>query len=103
MTKECNIKYSKRYILNDYSEIHFCPQCEYHLTDMVDGSYAIYCPRCGQRVQIHRTALCVKDCEFVRNDIKTGNYYCTCNQEERILDLDIEGSPRMIKNCARDI
>lgn len=102
MTKEYNTKYSKTYRLHDYSRLHFCPNCEHHLTDMVDGSPIIYCPKCGQRVQIYRPPLCIKNCEYMERDIKTDECYCTYFKKKPLLKLDIDGSAIMLTDCLHD-
>lgn len=44
-----NIKYSKRFKLRNGERVDFCPECDYHITDTVNNSDSVYCPKCGQR------------------------------------------------------
>lgn len=46
-----NIKYSKRFKLRNGERIDFCPECDYHITDTVNNSDSVYCPKCGQQIQ----------------------------------------------------
>lgn len=46
-----NIKYSKRFKLRNGERVDFCPECEYHITDTVNNSDSVYCPKCGQQIQ----------------------------------------------------
>lgn len=47
-----NIKYSKRFKLRNGERIDFCPECDYHITDTVNNSDSVYCPKCGQQIQL---------------------------------------------------
>lgn len=53
-----NIKYSKRFKLRNGERVDFCPECEYHITDTVNNSDSVYCPKCGQQIQLFKPALC---------------------------------------------
>ena len=44
-----NIKYSKRFKLRNGERVDFCPECDYHITDTVNNSDSVYCPKCGQQ------------------------------------------------------
>lgn len=52
-----NIKYSKRFKLRNGERVDFCPECEYHITDTVNNSDSVYCPKCGQQIQLFKPAL----------------------------------------------
>lgn len=68
-----NIKYSKRFKLRNGERVDFCPECEYHITDTVNNSDSVYCPKCGQQIQLFKPALCSEDCEFlIRQNILLG-------------------------------
>lgn len=43
-----NIKYSKRFKLRNGERVDFCPECDYHITDTVNSSDSVYCPKCSQ-------------------------------------------------------
>lgn len=51
-----NIKYSKRFKLRNGERVDFCPECDYHITDTVNNSDSIYCPKCGQQIQLFKPA-----------------------------------------------
>lgn len=53
-----NIKYSKRFKLRNGERVDFCPECDYHITDTVNNSDSVYCPKCGQQIQLFKPALC---------------------------------------------
>lgn len=40
-----NIKYSKRFKLRNGERVDFCPECDYHITDTVNNSDSVYCPK----------------------------------------------------------
>lgn len=61
-----NIKYSKRFKLRNGERVDFCPECDYHITDTVNNSDSVYCPKCGQQIQLFKPALCPKDCDFLK-------------------------------------
>ena len=52
-----NIKYSKRFKLRNGEKIDFCPECDYHITDTVNNSDSVYCPKCGQQIQLFKPAV----------------------------------------------
>lgn len=52
-----NIKYSKRFKLRNGERVDFCPECEYHITDTVNNSDSVYCPKCGQQIQLFKPAV----------------------------------------------
>lgn len=70
-----NIKYSKRFTLKNGEKVDFCPECEYHITDTVNSSDSVYCPKCGQRVQLYKPALCPNDCVFLKKQKLTGKLF----------------------------
>jgi uncharacterized paraquat-inducible protein A len=51
-----NIKYSKRFKLRNGERVDFCPECDYHITDTVNNSDSVYCPKCGQQIQLFKPA-----------------------------------------------
>ena len=69
-----NIKYSKRFKLRNGERVDFCPECEYHITDTVNNSDSVYCPKCGQQIQLFKPALCSQDCEFLIRQKLTGSF-----------------------------
>lgn len=52
-----NIKYSKRFKLRNGERVDFCPECDYHITDTVNNSDSVYCPKCGQQIQLFKPAV----------------------------------------------
>lgn len=99
-----NIKYSKRFTLRNGERVDFCPECEYHITDTVYSSDSVYCPKCGQRVQLYKPALCLNDCGFLKKQKLTGKFFCQAFKDgERALHTDIEGKAIMINGCAADM
>lgn len=70
-----NIKYSKRFKLRNGERADFCPGCEYHITDTVNNSDSVYCPKCGQQIQLFKPALCSEDCEFLIRQKLTGKLF----------------------------
>lgn len=71
-----NIKYSKRFKLRNGERIDFCPECDYHITDTVNNSDSVYCPKCGQQIQLFKPALCPKDCDFLNeNNLELGEEF----------------------------
>lgn len=70
-----NIKYSKRFKLRNGERIDFCPECDYHITDTVNNSDSVYCPKCGQQIQLFKPALCPKDCEFLKKHQYLGKFF----------------------------
>lgn len=52
-----NIKYSKRFKLRNGERGDSCPECEYHITDTVNNSDSVYCPKCGQQIQLFKPAI----------------------------------------------
>lgn len=92
-----NIKYSKRFKLRNGERVDFCPECEYHITDTVNNSDSVYCPKCGQQIQLFKPALCSEDCEFLIRQKLTGKLFCKAFKDgEKELRRDIEGNPIMI-------
>lgn len=82
-----NIKYSKRFKLRNGERIDFCPECDYHITDTVNNSDSVYCPKCGQQIQQ-----------------LTGKLLCKAFKDgEKELHTDIEGKAIMINGCAGEI
>lgn len=102
-----NIKYSKRFKLRNGERVDFCPECDYHITDTVNNSDSVYCPKCGQpeigdvyfyvavdegknKGVIHSETL------FNKNDIKflllkkAGKYYKSYFEAEKHLKEDYE-------------
>lgn len=70
-----NTKYSKRFKLRNGERVDFCPECEYHITDTVNNSDSVYCPKCGQQIQLFKPALCSEDCEFLIRQKLTGKLF----------------------------
>lgn len=76
-------------------------ECEYHITDTVNNSDSVYCPKCGQQIQLFKPALCSEDCEFLIRQKLTGKLFCKAFKDgEKELRRDIEGNPIMINGCA---
>lgn len=99
-----NIKYSKRFKLRNGERVGFCPECDYHITDTVNNSDSVYCPKCGQQIQLFKPALCSEDCEFLIRQKLTGKLFCKAFKDgEKELRRDIEGNPIMINGCAGEI
>lgn len=99
-----NIKYSKRFKLRNGERVDFCPECEYHITDTVNNSDSVYCPKCGQQIQLFKPALCSEDCEFLIRQKLTGKFLCKAFKDgEKELHTDIEGKAIMINGCAGEI
>lgn len=90
-----NIKYSKRFKLRNGERVDFCPECDYHITDTVNNSDSVYCPKCGQQIQLFKPALCPKDCDFLKK--------LAYKDGEKELKRDIEGNAIMINGCAGEI
>lgn len=101
-----NIKYSKRFKLRNGERVDFCPECEYHITDTVNNSDSVYCPKCGQQIQLFKPALCLEEGRnkgvihnetlFNKNNIKflllkkSGKYYKSYFEAEKHLKEDYE-------------
>lgn len=86
-----NIKYSKRFKLRNGERVDFCPECDYHITDTVNNSDSVYCPKCGQQIQLFKPALCPKDCDFLKKHLKkSGKYYKSYFEAEKHLKEDYE-------------
>lgn len=87
-----NIKYSKRFKLRNGERVDFCPECDYHITDTVNNSDSVYCPKCGQQIQLFKPALCPKDCDFLKKHQlkKSGKYYKSYFEAEKHLKEDYE-------------
>lgn len=99
-----NIKYSKRFKLSSGERVDFCPECEYHITDTVHNSDSVYCPKCGQHIQLFKPALCSEDCEFLIRQKLTGKLFCKAFKDgEKELHTDIEGKAIMLNGCAGEI
>ncbi len=96
-----NIKYSKRFKLRNGERVDFCPECDYHITDTVNNSDSVYCPKCGQQIQLFKPALCPKDCDFLKKHQYLGKFFCLAYKDgEKELKRDIEGNAIMINGCA---
>lgn len=94
-----NIKYSKRFKLRNGERVDFCPECEYRITDTVNNSDSVYCPKCGQQIQLFKPALCSEDCEFLIRQKLTGKLFCKAFKDgEKELRRDIE---RVVKEYSR--
>jgi hypothetical protein len=75
-----NIKYSKRFKLRNGERVDFCPECDYHITDTVNNSDSVYCPKCGQQIQLFKPALCPKDCDFLKKHQYLGKFFCLAHK-----------------------
>lgn len=73
-----NIKYSKRFKLRNGERVDFCPECDYHITDTVNNSDSVYCPKCGQQIQLFKPALCPKDCDFLKKHQYFRQVFLSC-------------------------
>lgn len=94
-----NIKYSKRFKLRNGERVDFCPECDYHITDTVNNSDSVYCPKCGQQIQLFKPALCPKDCDFLKKHQYLGKFFCLAYKDgEKELKRDAE-----LLRIARDI
>lgn len=57
-------------------------KCEYHITDTVNNSDSVYCPKCGQQIQLFKPALCSEDCEFLIRQKLTGKLFCKAFKDD---------------------
>lgn len=84
-----NIKYSKRFKLRNGERVDFCPECDYHITDTVNNSDSVYCPKCGQQIQLFKPALCPKDCDFLKKHQYLGKFFVLPINIKRINSLNV--------------
>lgn len=94
-----NIKYSKRFKLRNGERIDFCPECDYHITDTVNNSDSVYCPKCGQQIQLFKPALCPKDCDFLKKHQYLGKFFCLAHKNG---EKEIGGYVGKEDNLAQD-
>lgn len=70
----------------------------------MNNSDSVYCPKCGQQIQLFKPALCPKDCDFLKKHQYLGKFFCLAYKDgEKELKRDIEGNAIMINGCAGEI
>lgn len=98
-----NIKYSKRFKLRNGERVDFCPECEYHITDTVNNSDSVYCPKCGQQYSFLSPHYARKIAILKKTSVFR-QVFCLANKNgEKELQRDIEGNAIMINGCAGEI
>ena len=80
-----NIKYSKRFKLRNGERVDFCPECDYHITDTVNNSDSVYCPKCGQQIQLFKPHAEEKAKEYVDKYQADKFFECATNRVFKII------------------